>query len=336
MSHKPDMANTPRTVSIVSAVIGEGAGDGGCKYGASALLSSGLARSLMAAGRSVEVGPVVIADAMGAHDRMDLVGRFSSDLTQAVRGVMRRAQQPLVLGGDHSCAIGTWSGVALALAPQGRLGLIWVDAHLDAHTPQTSESDAPHGMPLAALLGHGSPGFTGIGGSAGKLRPCDAVVIGARSYEDAERRLLERLGVRVMYMEEVRARGFGPCFAEARALVSARTAGWGVSFDVDALDPADAPATGTPVAAGISLAQATVAMELCRADPRFLALEIAEYNPLRDYGGQTARAIHALAAACVGCDSRDPSASERGTQPSSQPANALSGGDDAFQSGNRR
>jgi len=299
------MPSLLKTISIVSAAIGEGAGDGGCKYGSSALLSSGLARSLAVAGRLVNAGPVAVADAMGAHDRLDVVGRFSVDLAEAVAGVMRRGLQPLVLGGDHSCAIGTWSGIAGVLAPRGRLGLIWVDAHLDAHTPQTSESNAPHGMPLAALLGHGSHALTGVGASGGKLRPSDTVVIGARSYEEAERRLLEQLGVRVMYMEEVRDRGFGPCFAEARAIVSAQTAGWGVSFDVDALDPADAPATGTPVAGGVGLAQAAAALRLCRADPLFLGLEIAEYNPLKDYGGHTAQAIHALVVACLGCATVD-------------------------------
>lgn len=289
-----------KTLAIASAVIGEGAKDGGCKYGASALLASGIAHSLTRAGRKVQTLCAVTADPMSARDRMDVVARFSRAHAEAVLRVLRDGQQLLVLGGDHSCALGTWSGVAQALALQGRLGLIWVDAHLDAHTPQTSESQAPHGMPLAALLGHGSTAFTEIFGWPGKLRPENVVVIGVRSYEPAERALLEALGVRIIYMEEVARRGFAPCFAEAKAAASTGCIGWGVSFDVDGLDPREAPATGTPVDKGIHLDQAMAALRMCRDDPRFIGLEIAEYNPLKDFGGKTARAVHALAVASLG------------------------------------
>ncbi|MCT9811886.1 arginase [Acidovorax sp. Be4] len=289
-----------KTLDIASAVIGEGAKDGGCKYGASALLKSGMVQSLARAGRSVQTLAAVTADPMSARDRMDVVARFSREHAETVLRAVRGGRQLLVLGGDHSCAIGTWSGAAQALALKGRLGLIWVDAHLDAHTPQTSESQAPHGMPLAALLGHGSAAFTEIFGWSGKLNPENVVVIGVRSYEPAERALLEALGVRIIYMEEVARRGFAPCFAEAKAAVTSGCAAWGVSFDVDGLDPEEAPATGTPVDNGIPLDQAMAALSLCRDDPRFIALEIAEYNPLKDFGGKTARAVHALAVAGLG------------------------------------
>jgi len=294
------------TVHIVSAAIGEGARDAGCKYGASALLAAGLAQALVAAGCEVHAGTSVTSDPLQARDRMDTVARFNRALADAVlplaRGGVRSGAQLLVLGGDHSCAIGSWSGVAQALAPRGRLGLIWVDAHLDAHTPDSSQSHAPHGMPLAALLGHGSPAFTQLFGWSGKIRPQDLVIIGARSYESAERQLLESLGVQVIYMEEVARRGFEACFAQARATVSRGCTGWGVSIDIDGLDPADAPATGTPVAGGIALAQAVAALRGCRDDPRLVALEIVEYNPLQDFGGQTARAVQALAVAGLGTE----------------------------------
>ncbi len=289
-----------KKIDIVSAAIGEGAMDGGCKYGASALLASGIAHSLTRAGCKVQALPAVTADPMLAQDRMDTVAQFSCALARTVSRAVRGDSQILVLGGDHSCAIGTWSGAADALSSQGRLGLIWVDAHLDAHTPDTSISQAPHGMPLAALLGHGSAAFTDICGWSGKLRPENLVVIGVRSYEAAERALLEALGVRVIYMEEVARRGFAPCFAEAKAAVTSGCAGWGVSFDIDGLDPKEAPATGTPVDHGIPLDQALAALRMCRDDPRFVGLEIAEYNPLKDFGGKTARAVHTLAIASLG------------------------------------
>ncbi|WP_159916858.1 arginase [Pantoea sp. 18069] len=289
-----------RRLQIISAEIGEGAVDGGCKYGARALLDAGFVQALTDAGCEVQALAKVTSAPLRARDRMDTVARFNRALAEAVAHRVRSGTQLLVLGGDHSCAIGTWSGVAQALSPQGRLGLIWVDAHLDAHTPDSSESKAPHGMPLAALLGHGSAAFTGLFGWSGKIAPAHLVVIGARSYESAERQLLETLGVRVIYMEEVARRGFAACFAEAQATVSAGCAGWGVSFDLDGLDPDDAPATGTPVAQGISLAQASAALRRCRNDPRFVGLEIAEYNPLKDYGGKTARAVQALAVSGLG------------------------------------
>ncbi|MBS7780537.1 arginase [Acidovorax sp. CCYZU-2555] len=293
---------TTQGLHIISAEIGEGALDGGCKYGGRALLDAGLALVLADAGCELQSLTTVTSDPLHAHDRMDTVARFSRALADAAARRVRSGTQLLVLGGDHSCAIGTWSGVAQALSPQGRLGLIWVDAHLDAHTPESSESHAPHGMPLAALLGHGSAAFTDLFGWSGKIQARNLVIIGARSYESAERRLLEALGVQVIYMEEVVHRGFDACFAQAQATVSAGCAGWGLSFDLDGLDPADAPATGTPVRHGISLAQATAALHRCRDDARFVGLEIAEYNPLRDYGGKTASAVQALAVAGLGRD----------------------------------
>lgn len=305
------MDHSTRQLHLIGAEIGEGAVDGGCKYGAAALLATGLREALAAAGREVPSPATVTADPLHARDRMDTVARFNQALADTTACRVRGGAQLLVLGGDHSCAIGTWSGVAQALWPQGRLGLIWVDAHLDAHTPESSPSHAPHGMPLAALLGHGSAAFTELFGWSAKIRAHNLVVIGARSYESAERQLLEALDVRVIYMEEVVHRGFDACFAEAQARVSAGCAGWGVSLDLDGLDPHDAPATGTPVRHGISLAQATAALQACRADARFVGLEIAEYNPLKDYGGKTARAVQALAVAALGRDVRAPSAARR-------------------------
>ncbi len=281
-------------LELVGAAIGEGAGDSGCKYGAQALREFGVLRALHDAGTAIEDGATVVSNPLCADDRLGVVEDFSPRLAAAVEGVIARGRFPLVIGGDHSCAVGTWSGVAQAIRPQGALGLVWIDAHLDAHTPETSETQAPHGMPLAALMGQGRPGLTDVYGWRGKLRPEHLVIIGARSYEVGERALLEQLGVRVMYMPEVQERGFAACFQEARARVRQGTAGWGISFDVDALDPADAPGTGTPVDTGIRLDDALRVLESCIADPQLKAFELAEYNPLRDLRGRTARAVSAL------------------------------------------
>lgn len=203
---------TPKRLHLIGAEVGEGASDGGCKWGAQALCERGLAQALTATGRVSTWGDTVTAQPLHASSRLDAVEVFSRQLAVAVERALRQGHQPLVVGGDHSCAAGTWSAVAQFLRPVGALGLIWIDAHLDAHTPQTSDSQAPHGMPLAALLGHGSEGMAGLYGWRGKLLPSHVVVIGARSYEPAEAELLAALQVRVMTMEEVLDRSFAACF----------------------------------------------------------------------------------------------------------------------------
>jgi arginase len=141
-----------------------------------------------------------------------------------------------------------------------------------------------------------------VGAPRRKIDPRNVVIVGARSYEAGEAALVERLGVRVMSMEEVRARGFPVCLREAVAQASANTAGWGLSFDLDALDPADAPGTGTPVPGGIALADAVAGVATLAGDPCLIAAEIVEYNPARDAKRNTAAAVVAIAAALRGAE----------------------------------
>ena len=296
---------TPKLLQLIGAEVGEGASDGGCKWGAQALRERGMVQALTATGRVTTWGDTVTAQPLQANNRLDAIEVFSRQLAASVERALRIGHQPLVVGGDHSCAVGTWSAAAQVLRPVGALGLIWIDAHLDAHTPQTSDSQAPHGMPLAALLGHGSQGMTGLYGWRGKLLPGNVVVIGARSYEPAEAELLAALHVRVMTMEEVLDRSFAACFDEARAIVKCNTAGWGLSLDLDSLDPLDAPGTGTPVETGIRLADAVDVLTASGHDPDFVAMELAEYNPLRDFGGRTAQAAIQLVCAALAPDVRD-------------------------------
>lgn len=293
-----------KVLHLIGAEVGEGASDGGCKWGAAALREQGIAQALAHTGRNVTWGDNVAAQALQATTRLEAIEVFSQQLAGSVEKALRHGHQPLVIGGDHSCAVGTWSAVAHFLHPSGDLGLIWIDAHLDAHTPDTSDSQAPHGMPLAALLGHGSEGMTHLYGWSGKLLARNIVVIGARSYEAPEKALLERLGVRVMFMEEVLERGFAACFDEARTIVKANTAGWGITFDLDGLDPLDAPGTGTPVETGIRLADALPVLAGCSHDPDFVAMELTEYNPLRDFGGRTAEAAMQLVCSVLAPDSQ--------------------------------
>jgi arginase len=282
----------PAPIEWIAAEIGEGAQVIGCKHGPAVLR----ARAMSAGVALSDAWRVVGSDgALAAQGKMSVVTEFTPRLAQTVEAVLERGSFPVVIGGDHSCAVGTWSAIAHRHHAAGEIGLIWIDAHLDSHTPDTSESQAPHGMPLAALLGHGAAALTDLCGWRAKLRPEHVTVIGARSYEDGEHRLLTDLGVHVMTIEEVQARGMPACMAEAIERATRGTVGYGVTFDVDGLDPRDAPGVGSPVENGIRLQGALDALGMIAHDTRLLGFELVEYNPeLDDEDGTTAQACEAL------------------------------------------
>jgi arginase len=195
----------------------------------------------------------------------------------------------LVLGGDHTSGIGTWSGAASAV--NGHMGLIWIDAHMDSHTPETSHSKNLHGMPLAVLLGHGDQRLTQLFDKKIKLLPNNVCLIGVRSFEDEEAKLLEQLGVRIYFIEEVLTRGFKTVFAEAQNIVTQNTAAYGISLDIDAIDPKDAPGTGASVAGGFLAESLLDAFQDLSSDKRLLGLEIAEFDPTLDQEHKTENII---------------------------------------------
>jgi len=215
-------------------------------------------------------------------------------LADSVQGVLDSGRFPLVVGGDHTCAIGTWSGVHQWLGTRGSLGLIWIDAHMDSHTLDTTPSGALNGMPLACLLGYGEQALTGLVATEPKLHPEHVCLLGVRSFEEAEAALLKKLGVRVISMEEIRQRGVTATLAEAMGVARNGTAGYGVSLDLDVLDPAEEPGVGSPVPDGLSCRELELALRKLRDDPAMLAMEIVEYNPHLDRGLLTARAAGAL------------------------------------------
>jgi ornithine--oxo-acid transaminase len=214
----------------------------------------------------------------------DLCARLARETADAVRAGDCFA----VFGGDHSCAVGTWSGAAAALADRGELGLIWIDAHLDSHVPATSPSGALHGMPVACLLGHGAEALVNLEGRAPKLSPRHLCLIGVHSYEPQERSLLEWLGVRMFCLDEVGRRGLDAVMEEALAIVQEGTAGFGVSIDLDAIDPNDAPGVTVPVLGGLRGDDLIRALHRLRDTPALLGIEIAELDPLRDCNRKTA------------------------------------------------
>lgn len=206
---------------------------------------------------------------------------------------------PIVLGGDHSIAMGTWSAVTQHLKAEGNFGLIWVDAHMDSHTFETSPSKAPHGMPVAALLGHGHPHFTELLSKKAKINPKHLCLVGIRSFEKGEQDLLENLGVKIYFMDEVKARGFDEVMREAKDYVTAQTKAFGVSIDLDGFDPKEVPAVGSREKEGIKTYNAADVLQYICTDEKLAAVEIAEFNPERDVDQKTAGFLSELIAAVV-------------------------------------
>jgi ornithine--oxo-acid transaminase len=288
-----------RSVCIVGAASGRGARNGGCEAGPEALRRSEFSTRLWRGGLDPIWDAIVQPDP--ATDDTIAVRGLCTRLSRRVRSITEHGAFPLVVGGDHSCAIGTWSGVAAAVGARGPLGLIWIDAHMDAHTQATSPSSALHGMPLACLLGHGEPSLVALMDGQ-PLAPNQVCLIGVRSFERDEAELLSRLGVRVFSTDEIDQRGLGQVMSEAHAIVSRGTAGFGITIDLDVVDPAEAPGVGSPVPWGLECDALADALATLSGDPQLIAAEIAEYNPRIDNEMQTADVAAKLAAAMLGAD----------------------------------
>jgi arginase len=197
---------------------------------------------------------------------------------------------PIVLGGDHSLAMGSVSGVA-----RGRVGVIWVDAHADFNTPETSPSGNIHGMPLAVLCGLGHPRLTEVFQA---VDPKDVVLIGVRSVDPGEARLLKEMGVRVYTMHEVDRLGIAPIAEEALSYLEGLPLH--VSLDADVLDPTLAPGVGTPVPGGLSYREAHLLMEILALSGRVRSLDLVEVNPILDEKNRTALMMVGLALSLLG------------------------------------
>lgn len=198
----------------------------------------------------------------------------------------------ITLGGDHTAAIGSWSGAASAL--KGALGLIWFDAHMDSHTPETSPSQNIHGMPLAALLGHGQSELTHINSDKPKVMPENTVLIGVRSFESGEAKLLQSLGVKVFYMDDIKTMGMHEVIRSALHIATKNTVGFGISIDLDGFDPIDAPGVGTPAPDGIRADDFLPAFSAITTHPNCIGADIVEFNPVLDKSHKTEKLAIAL------------------------------------------
>lgn len=212
-----------------------------------------------------------------------------ADLAQRVQGILEAGEMPIILGGDHSVAMGSITGFSAYCRQRNETpGLIWFDAHADMNRPETTPSGNIHGMPLAVVLGYGAPELVNLGGFTPKLIPEFCVHVGARDVDAGERELIRELGLRFITMREIDERGMSACMDEAIAIASRASGGYAVTFDVDALDPGDAPGSGTLVRGGLSYREAHLAMEKISDAGGMRSLEVVEINTALDVNNKTA------------------------------------------------
>jgi arginase len=277
-------------VHVLGVPMDLGSGRRGVDMGPSAIRIAGVAERLSELGHKVvDEGDVVIknmeelkvGDVRARY--LPEIARASAIIARKVERIMAAGHFPLVLGGDHSIAIGTVSGIAAVAQTQGkRLGLLWIDAHGDINTPDTSPTGNIHGMPLAALLGFGAHELTSIAGPPAKLDPANVALVGIRSLDTGEKKRLKETGVQVHTMSDIDRHGVHRVMKKALARVTDGTQFVHVSLDLDAVDPSVTPGVGTPVKGGLDYREAHLIMEVIADAGVMTSLEIVEVNPILD------------------------------------------------------
>jgi len=285
-----------------------GASRRGVDMGPSAMRVAGLEARLEALGHRVTDGGnilVEIAETQASGDRnaryLKQIAETCTRTADEVKKTLEDGMTPLVLGGDHSLAVGSVSGVADFYRRQNqKIGILWIDAHSDINTPETSPSGNVHGMPLAALLGLGPEALGNIYGYSPKIAPENTVILGVRDIDAAERANIRRAGVEVYTMRDIDERGMRTIMEEALRAAGRGTVGYHVSLDMDWIDPEDAPGVGTPVRGGATYREAHLAMEILADHGRMLSFEIVEVNPVIDEHNRTADLAVELACSAFG------------------------------------
>jgi len=295
-------------IRIIGAPLDLGQERRGVDMGPSAVRAAGLNAALKTLGYEVE-------DAGNIHVKLpeelhfgDIHAKYLKEITDTCRDaahlVYRTLEEgyfPISLGGDHSIAAGTEAGVSKFYRDRGQaLGLIWVDAHADMNTPETSPSGNVHGMPFAATLGLGPEPLAMVFGYKPKFQPQNAVLIGARNLDERERRLVKGSGIHVFTMRAIDELGMGEITERSLKLACEGTAGFVVSFDMDVVDPTEAPGVGTPVRGGITFREGHLLMEMVSDSGKMVALELVEINPIIDTANQTAILAVGLALSALG------------------------------------
>ena len=285
----------PSHIAIIGVPLDLGAGRRGVDMGPSAIRMANLNRRVASLGYAVEdLGNVEVVQAettpegSGQAKYLPEIAATCSRLAAVVGKALDRATLPLALGGDHSIAVGTASGVSRFFREKGHnVGILWLDAHADMNTPDTSPSGNVHGMPLACVVGMGPPELTELYGYAPKIHPRNAVIVGLRDVDQLEKPHVRDSGVRAFTMRDIDERGLRSVMDEAIRLASDGTAGFILSLDMDFVDPRDAPGVGTPVRGGVTYREAHLAMEMICDSGQMVAMELVEVNPVIDEANRT-------------------------------------------------
>lgn len=293
---------------IIGVPMDLGAGRRGVDMGPSALRIAGVQQKLAAVGIAIEDGGNVKVKIPEEAVPGETHQFFLGEISEVCRRVARRVQEalkeralPLVLGGDHSLAAGSVAGTSSFYRRQKKkIGLIWIDAHADMNTPETSPSGNVHGMPLAAIMGLGPRELSEIGGFSPKVDPGNVTAVGVRSVDPTEKANIEKVGLRVVTMKEIDMRGMRAVMEEALRRATQGTAGFHCSLDLDAVDPQMAPGVGTPVAGGITYRESHLAAEMIADTGKLLALDCVELNPVLDGGNVTGRLGAELISSALG------------------------------------
>jgi arginase len=273
-----------------------GAGRRGVDMGPSAIRLAGLNEKLGLLGYQVDdLGNVTVdlpenipAGPVNAR-YLPQIALTCERVAKMVEATVEQGRMPLVLGGDHSVAMGSVAGVAShQRKAKSKIGLIWIDAHADMNTPESSPSGNVHGMPLACLVGMGPKELTHIAGFAPKVDAANVAIVGLRDVDDFERENVRTSGVAAFTMRDIDERGLRSVMQEAIARATAGTAGFHLSFDMDAVDPYEAPGVGTPVRGGITYREAHLAMETVCDSGMMVSMEVVEVNPVIDSANRTA------------------------------------------------
>jgi arginase len=306
---KPISSGTPRKIRVIGVPLDLGQSRRGVDMGPSAVRVAGLEARLESLGHVVEDGgnvAVAIAETkkIGSANAKYLK-EITATCTKHAESIVKTLESgvtPLVLGGDHSVAAGTVAGVAEFYRRQSqKIGLIWIDAHSDINTPESSPSGNVHGMPLAALMGLGPAELGNIFGFSPKVAPENVVLVGVRDIDATEKENIRKAGITEVYtMRDIDERGMRTIIEEALRVAGRGTAGYHVSLDMDWIDPEDAPGVGTPVRGGATYREAHLAMEIIADHGRMLSFEIVEVNPVIDEHNRTADLAVELAMSAFG------------------------------------
>jgi arginase len=287
---------TPKHIRVIGVPLDLGQSRRGVDMGPSAVRVAGLEARLEAIGHNVEDGGNVAVAIPEQKKEGAANAKYLKEITatctksaELVMKTLEAGKVPLVLGGDHSVAAGTVAGVAAFYRRQSqRIGLIWIDAHSDINTPDTSPSGNVHGMPLAAIMGLGPAELATILDFSPKVQPENCVLVGIRDVDTHEKENIRKAGIEVFTMRDIDERGMRTVMEEALRLAGRGTTGYHVSLDMDWIDPEDAPGVGTPVWGGATYREAHLAMEIIADHGRMLSMEIVEVNPVIDERNQTA------------------------------------------------